>query len=76
MVERVEVSDYTDSAGESSLRVLVVISEDTQVERVPGENIGDLKAEIRRRLRESGVKRYAYIFLAKPSELLETEDEE
>jgi hypothetical protein len=75
-VERLEAEDYTDSTGEPSLRVLVVIGESTDVEQVPGEDVGELKAVIRQSLRDHGVDVFPYIFLAKPSELEEDDDED
>jgi hypothetical protein len=75
-VVKLEAEDYTDSTGEPSLRVLVVIDETTDVERVPGEDVGELKAVIRQSLRDHGVDVFPYIFLAKPSELDEDDDED
>lgn len=75
-VTRVEFEDYMDSSGEPSLRILVVFDESTDIERVSGEEIGELKFAIRESLREQGITLFPYIFLAKPSELEESDDEE
>ena len=74
-VTRIEVEDYTDSSGEASLRVLVVLDESTDIDQVSGEEVGELKSAIRRSLREHGITMFPYIFLAKPSELDEPDDE-
>ena len=74
-LRRVEAEKYTDSSGEPALRVLVVLDESVNVEKLTGEAIIDLKNAIRQSLRNSGVSEFPYIFLAKPSELVETEEE-
>ncbi len=74
-ITRVEVEDYTDSTGEPSLRVLVVLDESVDVERVTGEAVGDLKMAISDSLIKHGVTLFPYIFLAKPSELAETDED-
>lgn len=74
-VVRVEAKDYTDSTGEPSLRVLVVLEESVDVENVTGKAVGELKSAIRDSLRKHGVSLFAYIFLAKPSELAETDED-
>lgn len=75
-VMRLEPEDYTDSAGEPSLRITVVLDEDTDISRVSGKDVGELKAVIRESLRNHGITVFPYIFLAKPSELAESDDEE
>lgn len=74
-VTRVEAEDYTDSAGEPSLRVLVVLDESVDVEKVSGAAVGDFKSLIRESLRKHGITVFPYIFFAKPSELEETDEE-
>lgn len=71
----VEVDDYTDSSGEPALRVLVTLKEDADVENLKGEAVSELKSTIRKSLRSHGVSLFPYIFLAKPSELAEADDE-
>jgi hypothetical protein len=73
---RLEPEDYTDSEGEEALRILVVLDESTDVEKLTGETIGQLKSTIRESLRAHGVTKFPYIFLAKPSELAEASDED
>ena len=72
----IRVEDYVDTDGEDALRVTIVIDEDVDVEKVSGQDITDLKNAIRRRIRELGVELWAYIRIAKPSELEEDDDEE
>ncbi len=74
-VTSVEAEDYTDSSGEPALRVLVVLHESVDVEKLTGEAIGNLKFAIRQSLRKNGVNEFPYIFLAKQSELADTEEE-
>lgn len=75
-VVAVEAEEYTDSSGEPALRVLVTLDEATDVEGLPGDAIGKLKSAIRDSLRQHGVTVFPYIFLAKPSELAETDEKE
>ena len=75
-VVEVRVEEYTDSSGEPALRVTVVLDESADVEKESGETIGDLKSAIRQSLREHGVTLFPYIFLVKPSELADANDEE
>ena len=72
----IRVEDYIDTDGEDALRVMVVIDEDVDIEKVSGQDITDLKSAIRRRIRELGVDLWAYTQIAKPSELAEEDDEE
>lgn len=76
VIERIEAKPYTDSAGEPSLRILVVLDEATDISKVSGEAVGELKAAIRESLQEHGSNVFPYIFLAKPSELDDSDDEE
>ena len=75
-VTRIEVQDYTDSTGEPSLRVLVVLDESVDLEHISGRDVGELKWSIRESLRKHGISSFAYIFMAKQSELDATSDEE
>jgi len=74
-VTKLEAEDYTDSSGERALRVLVVLNESVDVEKLTGEAIGNLKFAIRQSLRKNGINEFPYIFLAKPSELADIEEE-
>ena len=51
----VEGYEYTDSSGDAALRVLVTLKEETDVENVPGEDVGKLKSAIHDSLRCHGV---------------------
>ena len=74
-VLRIETEAYTDVDGEDSLRVNVIISDDTVVEKVGGQNWVKLRMAIHDRLRDQGVSLFPYIFIAKPSELAEADEE-
>jgi hypothetical protein len=74
-VTKLEVEEYTDSTGEPSLRVWVILDESTDVEKVSGQSIGEFKSAIQQRLREHGNTLFPYIFLAKESELADTDQE-
>jgi len=74
-VTALEVEDYTDSTGEPSLKVWVILDESVDVDKVSGEAIGNLKSTIRERLRNHGNTLFPYIFLAKPSERADTNQE-
>lgn len=74
-VTSLTVEEYTDSTGDPALRVWVTIAESTDLEKVPAEAIGELKFAIRDSLRKHGVTIFPYIFLAKPSELGESNEE-
>jgi hypothetical protein len=68
-VQEVRVEEHTNADGEDSLRVLVVIGETIDPAEVSGADVAELKWQIRERLRAQGISLFAYIFLAKPSEL-------
>jgi hypothetical protein len=74
-VTALEAEEYTDSSGEPSLRVWVILDETVDVENVTGEMVGRLKSAIRENLRQNGVTVFPYIFLAKPSERTDTAEE-
>jgi hypothetical protein len=73
-VLEIAVEDYVDSTGDPSLRVDVVLDEATTDEEL-GEDTFRMKQAIFDCLREAGIDEFPYIFVAKPSELAETEDE-
>ena len=75
-VEEVTAEDYTDTSGESALRVTVILAEEVDVENLPESAVGILKSAIREGLRNHGVTEFPYIFLAKRSELAEVDDED
>ena len=68
--------NFTDMDGEASLRVTVLIDDDTDLDNIDGKSVGDIKAEIRRSLQDHGISLFAYIFFAMPSELAEEAHEE
>ncbi len=72
----IRVEDYVDTDGEDALRVTVIIDESVDVEKFDGDDITALKSAIRDRIRKLGVEQWAYIQLAKQSELDEDEVEE
>ena len=67
--------DYTDMDGEPSLRVTAVIDEATDLNHIDGRGVGDMKEEIRRSLEAHGITLFPYIFIAKPSELADDEQD-
>lgn len=74
-VTRLEVEDYTDWDGEPAIRVLAVLDESVDVEKVSGAAAGDFKDAIHDSLRKHGITLFPYVFFAKPSELAETDEE-
>jgi hypothetical protein len=73
-VTKVFAEDYTDADGEPALRVSVILDEGVDVEKISGAAVGDLKFAIGENLRAEGIELFPYIFLAKPSELADTEE--
>src|SRR5436189_1102989 len=74
-VTSVDVEDYTDWTGDSALRVNVFLDESVDVEKVGGQAIGDFRRSIQDSLKKHGITLFPYIFFAKPSELLEAEED-
>ena len=58
-----EVEDYTDADGEAALRVNVILAEDTDLDRVTGEDSLNLRSAIRRNLVAKNSTLFPYIFL-------------
>ncbi len=75
-VSRIEVEDYEDSLGAPALRLLVVVRKNTDMSRVSGEAIGEVKAAIRENLAAHGIARFPYIFIATEEELAVPPEEE
>lgn len=73
-ISRIEVEEYIDSTGEPSLRLLVVLAEQTDVASLTGKEVGALKAAIHQSLLDHGVERFPYIFLVTPEELAEPDE--
>ena len=59
----VDVEDYTDADGDDALRITVVLTEDTDLSTVTGEDVRRLKSAIHESLRNIGVTLFPYIFL-------------
>ena len=74
-VLRIDAEDYTDWDGDPALRVTVVLDEATDEENISGAVVGNFKFAILENLRKHGINLFPYIFLAKPSELAETDEE-
>jgi len=74
-VSRVEVEDYTDATGDDALRVLVVLDEDVEVDKVTGQEALKLTSAIHDSLQAHGIRLFPYIFFAKQSELDDTDED-
>jgi hypothetical protein len=74
-VVRLEAEEYADSEGVETVRVLVTLDESVDVDRISGDDVGELKEAIRESLRQHGVKVFPYFKLFKESELRLAEDE-
>jgi len=73
---RIEVQDYLDFEEDAGLRVLVVIPDETNLDSLSGQDVGDLKRAIHESLLEQGITLFPYIHLAMPGELAEVDEEE
>ena len=71
-----ETEEYVDWQGAESLRVNVTIADETDLSRVTGLDVIELKSAIRERLLQNRILLFPYIFIAKPSELLEVDDDD
>jgi hypothetical protein len=69
-----ETEEYVDFHGEESLRVNVTIADDTDLSKVSGQDVVELKSAIHQQLLDNGIRLFPYIFIAKPSELLEDDE--
>lgn len=67
-VTDIELEDYVDADGEDALRVWVILDERTEDRSLSGPAVIQLKAAIRDRLAELGVRVFPYVFLTKVSE--------
>ena len=74
-VLRIETEAYSDMDGEDSLRVTVIIADDTVVENVGGQNWVKLRMAIYDRLLAQGISLFPYIFISKPSEQAESDED-
>jgi hypothetical protein len=75
-VADIRVEDYVDTDREDALRVMVILDEDVEVEKLKAEDTIALKSAIRNRIREQDVALWPYIRLAKQSELDELDEED
>lgn len=71
----ITAEESEDHEFEPILRVQVVIDEETEIEKVTGAMATQLKSAIRQSIRDHGVDVFAVIFIAKPSELAESNDD-
>ena len=74
-VIKVDAEDYTDWTGDPALRVTVLLDESTVIERVTGKDVIALKGAIHDNLLNHVITLFPYIFLVKPSELAETDED-
>lgn len=72
----ISAEDSEDRDGMPTLNVHVVIDENTEIENITGQMVSDLKSAIRQSLRDHGVPQFASIWIAKPSELASSDDED
>jgi hypothetical protein len=70
-IDRIECEEYEDSSGSDSLRLLVIFASDTDVEKITGQQAGDLKRAIRESLIAHGIPKFPYIFITTVDELAE-----
>jgi hypothetical protein len=75
-VFQINVEEYEDWTGEESLRLQVVLAAHTDVSRITGQQVGELKRAIHDSLIAHGVSRFPYIFITTPEELAEPIDED
>ena len=74
-VLKIDAEDYTDWTGDPALRISVLLDESTEIEKVTGKDVGDFKGAIHDNLLKHGITLFPYIFLAKPSDLVEVDEE-
>jgi len=70
-IDRIEWEEYEDSTGDESLRLLVVFGKNTNVEKITGQQVGDLKRAIRDSLIAHGITKFPYTFITTIDELAE-----
>ncbi len=75
-VSKIEWEEYEDSTGDPALRLLVIFAENTDVDKITGEQVGNLKRAIRDSLIAHGISKFPYIFITTPEELAEPNDED
>ena len=65
---------YTDSDGESALRVWVIFEETSDAGDFSGEDVGELKFAIRESLRNNGIEEFPYISIVSEDERAASDD--
>lgn len=75
-VFQINCADYEDWTGEESLRLEVVLAANTDVSKITGQQVGELKRAIRDSLIAHGVSKFPYISITTPEELAEPIDED
>ncbi len=75
-VVAIEVDDYVDWEGNNALRIWAILDEDTDVDRISGREVIDLKGAILDALLKKGIAEFPYISLAKASERVAAAAEE
>lgn len=75
-VSKIEWEEFEDWTGEPSLRLLVIFAENTDVDKITGEQVGDMKRAIHDSLIAHGISKFPYTFIATPEELAEPIDED
>lgn len=71
----ISAEGYEDWEGMPSLKVQIIIDDATDLDTVTGQMWGDLTSAVRQSLRDHGVQEFAYIDVAMPSELQDSDDE-
>jgi hypothetical protein len=74
-VVELHVEDYTDWTGDEALQVMAVIDENADIELMTGDDASNLKTAIRDCIRAAGITRFVYIRLAKPSDLVPSDED-
>lgn len=72
---KIDAEDYTDWDGDPALRVSVLLDESTDVEKITGSEISKFKLAVYDNLLKSGINLFPYVSFAKPSELVETDED-
>jgi hypothetical protein len=75
-VVRIESEEYVNADGEDALKVMFVLSDDTTLAQLTGENVVSLKSAIYNALRAERISLFPYIFLTSEAELKELNREE
>lgn len=75
-VQKIEWQEYEDWTGEPSLRLLVIFADNTDVDKITGEQLGEMKLAIRDSLIAHGIEKFPYVSTATPEELAEPIDED